>query len=308
MIRPTFRVGVMTRRGRECVSAETMRDSTMTKVCVSGGRPANARDSRSVAMTPDKPTIGLSVIFERHRYREHKSPMVGGYCTCGLFGQTRGQSHDSWAKHIEDAIAPLLEAHAAAAAKEMRERCASYMESLEEFRDIANLRALPLPGADTGDPDDDTPMMVIVPGADALERVRLEARIELAARITDYLAGGGLFNPEMALHNKVRELLIDCREALCGSAGSADTQTFAASQAQSTAETASPSDGVTLLSKPKRSCVLKKSDFASPEAWEKYLDEIVNAPEPNVWVLDDGTCKPLAAPDALKPAAPKDSR
>jgi len=33
-------------------------------------------------------------------------------------------------------------------------------------------------------------------------------------RIIDYLSGGGLFNPEMANHDAVRELLIDCRAAL----------------------------------------------------------------------------------------------
>ena len=33
-------------------------------------------------------------------------------------------------------------------------------------------------------------------------------------RITAYLAGGGLFNPELANHDAVRDLLIDCRAAL----------------------------------------------------------------------------------------------
>jgi hypothetical protein len=37
---------------------------------------------------------------------------------------------------------------------------------------------------------------------------------EIAARITAYLIGGGLFNPEMANHDAVRDLLIDCRAAL----------------------------------------------------------------------------------------------
>jgi len=37
---------------------------------------------------------------------------------------------------------------------------------------------------------------------------------ELSQRITDYLRGGGLFNPEMANHEAVRDLLIDCRDAL----------------------------------------------------------------------------------------------
>ena len=43
------------------------------------------------------------------------------------------------------------------------------------------------------------------------ERVSAE---ELAKSIDAYLQGGGLFNPEMAIHNNVRDLLIDCREAL----------------------------------------------------------------------------------------------
>lgn len=33
-------------------------------------------------------------------------------------------------------------------------------------------------------------------------------------RITAYLKGGGLFNPDLANHDAVRDLLIDCREAL----------------------------------------------------------------------------------------------
>lgn len=37
---------------------------------------------------------------------------------------------------------------------------------------------------------------------------------ELTGRITDYLSSGGLCNPEMMEHGKVRDLLIDCREAL----------------------------------------------------------------------------------------------
>ena len=37
---------------------------------------------------------------------------------------------------------------------------------------------------------------------------------ELIDRITGYLASGGLFNPEFADHEAVRDLLIDCREVL----------------------------------------------------------------------------------------------
>ena len=39
-------------------------------------------------------------------------------------------------------------------------------------------------------------------------------RDALTERITGYLTGGGLFNPEMANHDAVRDLLIDCRAAL----------------------------------------------------------------------------------------------
>jgi hypothetical protein len=45
--------------------------------------------------------------------------------------------------------------------------------------------------------------------------VRAVCRIEeLRKRITDYLENGGLFNPEMMEHEKVRALLIECREKL----------------------------------------------------------------------------------------------
>lgn len=37
---------------------------------------------------------------------------------------------------------------------------------------------------------------------------------DLVSRITAYLAGGGLFNPELANHDAVRDLLIACRDAL----------------------------------------------------------------------------------------------
>lgn len=37
---------------------------------------------------------------------------------------------------------------------------------------------------------------------------------DLCQRITDYLTCGGLFNPESALHERVRDLLIECRTEL----------------------------------------------------------------------------------------------
>jgi len=33
-------------------------------------------------------------------------------------------------------------------------------------------------------------------------------------RISDYMAAGGLFNPELMDHEKVRELLFDCRATI----------------------------------------------------------------------------------------------
>jgi len=44
------------------------------------------------------------------------------------------------------------------------------------------------------------------------EREALNRALE--QRITDYLSAGGLFNPELADHVAVRDLLIDCRKAL----------------------------------------------------------------------------------------------
>jgi hypothetical protein len=39
-----------------------------------------------------------------------------------------------------------------------------------------------------------------------------DRRDRLIGRITEYLAGGGLFNPELANHDAVRELLIETRD------------------------------------------------------------------------------------------------
>jgi len=39
-------------------------------------------------------------------------------------------------------------------------------------------------------------------------------KTDIVDRITDYLSVGGFFNPEMMDHDKVRDLLIDCRAAL----------------------------------------------------------------------------------------------
>ena len=39
-------------------------------------------------------------------------------------------------------------------------------------------------------------------------------QLSIADRITEYLSGGGLFNPECANHDAVRDLLIDARDEL----------------------------------------------------------------------------------------------
>ena len=41
-----------------------------------------------------------------------------------------------------------------------------------------------------------------------------EKQQELIQRITEYLASGGLFNPEVMNHDQVRDLMIDLREFL----------------------------------------------------------------------------------------------
>ena len=40
------------------------------------------------------------------------------------------------------------------------------------------------------------------------------SKAELRDRIQAYLIGGGLFNPELAIHDNVRDLIMDFREYL----------------------------------------------------------------------------------------------
>lgn len=49
---------------------------------------------------------------------------------------------------------------------------------------------------------------------DAAPSADAGVREALVKRITAYLTGGGLFNPELANHDAVRNLLMDCRDAL----------------------------------------------------------------------------------------------
>jgi hypothetical protein len=37
---------------------------------------------------------------------------------------------------------------------------------------------------------------------------------DIESRIQEYLSLGGLFNPELMEHNKVRDLIIDCRKEI----------------------------------------------------------------------------------------------
>ena len=50
----------------------------------------------------------------------------------------------------------------------------------------------------------------IVDSTDATITELTEARYQLASRIRNYLGAGGLINPEMMEHDKVRDLLQDC--------------------------------------------------------------------------------------------------
>ena len=52
-------------------------------------------------------------------------------------------------------------------------------------------------------------------GQQAYYKVRMNFnKTFLIERINEYLSNGGLFNPEYTNHDKVRDLLIDCREEL----------------------------------------------------------------------------------------------
>lgn len=57
---------------------------------------------------------------------------------------------------------------------------------------------------------------LLAPVIESLERAApsQDAEDTLSQRITAYLSSGGLFNPELANHEAVRDLLIDCRAAL----------------------------------------------------------------------------------------------
>ena len=42
----------------------------------------------------------------------------------------------------------------------------------------------------------------------------MKSKKELLDKITSYFQSGGLFNPEMMEHDKVRQLIMDCQEYL----------------------------------------------------------------------------------------------
>jgi hypothetical protein len=62
--------------------------------------------------------------------------------------------------------------------------------------------------------DDETLEAFVLGYVKRLEAQPTPCAKRISERITHYLAGGGLFNPEAANHDAVRDLLIDCRAAL----------------------------------------------------------------------------------------------
>ena len=100
---------------------------------------------------------------------------------------------------------------------------------------------------------------------------------DLAERITGYLASGGLFNPEMAEHEKVRDLLIDCRDVLIqvreDAFGLREIQGW---QAESITELRAA------LAQAQASLAAARAQALEPikKLVEKWQDEVDNAPQP----------------------------
>ena len=49
---------------------------------------------------------------------------------------------------------------------------------------------------------------------DLAQAASVTPRTDICVRIMDYLSMGGLFNPELANHDEVRDLIIDCRNEI----------------------------------------------------------------------------------------------
>lgn len=71
-------------------------------------------------------------------------------------------------------------------------------------------------------PDRGRPLYAEAPVRD--DRLPQQRGASLVQRISAYLLGGGLFSPELADHDSVRALLIDCREALSAISRATGTQ------------------------------------------------------------------------------------
>lgn len=80
-----------------------------------------------------------------------------------------------------------------------------------ELDDVAHV-AIPMPLFHDADEATDTALSR--PSAHAKPVERPDATTPVEESITAYLCGGGLFNPELANHDAVRDLLIDCRDDL----------------------------------------------------------------------------------------------
>lgn len=93
-----------------------------------------------------------------------------------------------------------------------------------ELRHKADMRAIERwcaehPGKELVMPDHADLVVWLIGRISELEQQLAQAQAacaQLSVRITDYLSCGGLFNPEAMEHDKVRDLLIDCRDNFNG--------------------------------------------------------------------------------------------
>lgn len=93
---------------------------------------------------------------------------------------------------------------------------------------------------------------------------------ECIATITEYLSVGGLFNPEAMEHDKVRDLLIDCREAL------------------SSAHLAGELSGMTEAALIAGNAVRSEKDYSQNFARDKCIKAIVAARDAKALAAKDG--------------------
>jgi hypothetical protein len=139
-----------------------------------------------------------------------------------------------------------------------------------------------------------------------------DAREALADRITAYLAGGGLFNPELANHEAVRDLLIECRAALAAPAQQPTEEQWRASKYGKAAEELAD-DYLRLSSEnaalrealsAQQSVALQYTE-AIGKAAQRYVERFPHAhPLPGQWCWQElwDAMRAAAAPSAAQPA------